>query len=386
MKKALKSLGIALGILLLALAFLLGYWGLRPNRAQVDPEVVLETWNVTDDDLHNSNTDLIRWHDQFYIAYVSSPYHFASDASILHIQRSGDFGRTWGEMATFNPPGEDIRDPKFAVIGERLFLYALKNTNFIAEPYVSVYAYTTDGATWTAFETIPDLDGWLFWRPKTRDGITFYNAAYWYEHGTSLLIRSTNGIHWEKVAAIYQGGRNDETEIEFLPDGRVLATARLEYGEKTDAIFGDIKGATLISVAEPPYTVWTEQVQSLVTRLDGPYLFTYHGRTYAIGRYQPDLGQSGPLTAQGSALARKRTALFEVREDGLAYLTDLPSAGDTSYVGLIVDGDVAYASYYTSRVDRDYPWILGMLSPSSVMLSKLDLPALETLADQTEVQ
>ncbi|MBN2393093.1 MAG: hypothetical protein JXR84_20355 [Anaerolineae bacterium] len=154
------------------------------------------------------------------------------------------------------------------------------------------------------------LDGWLFWRPKTQDGITFYNTAYWYEHGTSILIRSTDGIHWEKIATIYQGGRNDETEIEFLSDGRMLATARLEYGEK-------------------------------------------------------------------------RTSLFEVREDGLAYLTDLPSAGDTSYVGLIVDGDIAYATYYTSRVDRDYPWILGMLSPSSVVLAKLELPALEALADKT---
>ncbi|MHC1782340.1 MAG: hypothetical protein AB9891_06185 [Anaerolineaceae bacterium] len=35
----------------------------------------------------------------------------------------------------------------------------------------------------------------------------------------------------------------------------------------------------------------------------------------------------------GSILSRKRTSLFEVRENGLAYLTDLPNAGDTAYVG-----------------------------------------------------
>lgn len=113
-------------------------------------------------------------------------------------------------------------------------------------------------------------------------------------------------------------------------------------------------------------------------------LFTYNERIYAVGRYQPDLGKNGPLTAQGSALARKRTAIFEVREHGLAYLTDLPSAGDTSYVGLIVDDDVAYATYYTSPVNRDYPWVIGMLTPSAVVMAKIDLRAMEALADQIE--
>jgi hypothetical protein len=383
MKHALKTIVQLLSALLLVLAVLILWWFLRPNRAHVDTGVVLETWYVSSDGSHNSNTDLIRWNNQLYVAYVSSPFHFGNDASVMHVRRSPDLGRFWEEVASFNPPDEDIRDPKFAIIGNRLFLYALKNTNFIAEPYISVYSYTENGVEWTPFETIPGLDGWLFWRPKTQDGVTFYNSAYWWEHGKSILLRSTDGIQWETVSQIYSGGRNDETEIEFRPDGSLIATGRLEYGEATDAIFGDPKGATLISVSAPPFTTWTERLQSPVTRLDGPYLFTYHGRTYAVGRYQPDLGMSGPFTAQGSCLARKRTALFEVRESGLAYLTDLPSAGDTSYVGLVLDGDQAYATYYTSRTDRDFPWIVGMLSPSHIMMAKLDLKAMEALADQT---
>jgi hypothetical protein len=117
--------------------------------------------------------------------------------------------------------------------------------------------------------------------------------------------------------------------------------------------------------------------------LDGPYLFTYNNRVYAVGRYQPDLGQSGPLTDQGSILARKRTSLFEVRLDGLAYLTDLPSDGDTAYEGLVLDGDAAYISYYSSPTNHDYAWILGMLSPSQVRMAKVDLKVLEELANQT---
>jgi hypothetical protein len=386
MTTLLKFVGQTLAAILLVVLLLLGFWYLRPNRAQVNPEVIIDTWAITNDSAHNSNTDMILWKDVFYLSYVSSPYHFGNDASVLHVFRSFDQGHSWEQVTTYNPSGEDIRDPKFAIINDKLFLYALKNTSFVAEPYISVYAVSEDGTTWTDFETVPGLDGWLFWRPKTQDGITFYNAAYWYEHGKSTLLKSTDGINWEIVSTIHEGGRNDETEIEFMPDGRMLATARLEYGEATDGIFGDVKGSTLITVAEPPYTEWSQGVQSLVTRLDGPYLFTYHDRIYAAGRFQPDLGKSGPLTAQGSALARKRTALFEVRENGLAYLTDLPSNGDTSYVGLVMDGDVAYLTYYTSPLDHDFAWVMGMMLPSEIRMVEVDLKAIEELANQTQAR
>jgi hypothetical protein len=386
--KVLKITGTSLGSLLAAVILLLlllfGYWYLRPNQAQVDGNVVLQSWDIANDGLHNSNTDMIQWQDRLYLAYVSSPYHFGNDKSVLHVKTSSDLGRIWAEVDTFNPAGEDIRDPKFAVIGGRLFLYALKNTSFVAEPYLSVYSYTEDGLTWTSFQAVEGLDGWLFWRPKTQDGITFYNAAYWHEHGLSVLLKTTDGINWEIVSTIHSGGRNDETEVEFMPNGDLLATARLEYGGFADGAFGDPHGSTLITISTPPYTSWTDLLESEVTRLDGPYLFTYQGRIYGVGRYQVGLGQSGLLTDQGSVLARKRTSLFEIRPEGLAYLTDLPSAGDTAYEGLVIIGDTAYISYYTSPIDHDYAWILGMLSPSQVRMAQVDLNALQALADKTQ--
>jgi len=383
--KILRWVALAVGALVVAVALLVGYIYLRPNGARVDAKVITDSWDVANDSMHNSNTDMIQWQGQFYIAYVSSPYHFANDASVLHVQRSSDTGRTWQQVETFNPPGEDIRDPKFAVIGQRLFLYALKNTSFVAEPYLTVFASTEDGARWSDFRPVAGVDGWLFWRPKTRDGVTFYNSAYWWEHGKAALLKSTDGIAWEIVSTINSGGRNDETEIEFLPDGRLLATARMEYGEG-EVIFGDPRGSTLIAEAQPPYTTWTKVAESRVTRLDGPYLFSYHDRVYAVGRYQPRLGHTGPYTDQGSCLAPKRTSLFEVRTDGLAYLTDLPSDGDTAYVGLVMQGDTAYASYYTSPINRDWVWLMGMLLPSSVRVVTIDLRAMEALANQITAQ
>jgi hypothetical protein len=62
------------------------------------------------------------------------------------------------------------------------------------------------------------------------------------------------------------------------------------------------------------------------------------------------------------------------------YLSDLPSAGDTSYAGIVVQGDSLYASYYTSPPEHDITWAIGMFRPSNIRMARIDLPALERLA------
>lgn len=367
--------------LLLAGGLLLAGWHLRPNRARVDRTLVVEDWDIVSDDMHNSNTDLIRLEPSFFLVHAVSPHHFASTGCVLALSTSGD-GRHWQRLATFSSPQEDIRDPKLAVIGNRLFLYALVNRSFDPEPYTTVFAVSEDGGrTWTALQRLAN-EGWLFWKPRTRDGLTWYAAAYWHEHGRSALFSSTDGIEWSKVATIFDGGRrNDETDLAFLPDGRMLATSRLEgdfrewgYG----MFFGDPTGATLISAADPPYTGFRITGESRLTRLDGPALFSHAGRTFAVGRFQPERRQ--PFLRQGSLFARKRTALFEVTSEGLVWLSDLPSAGDTSYAGVVLHAGSAYISYYTSPIDHDVPWIIGMANPTPIRMARVDLHRLAALA------
>jgi hypothetical protein len=353
---------------------LLSYWALRPHSAGVDPAVVLETWDAVADGAHNSNADLTFWRGWFYLCHQTSPYHLGSRRSRLLLWRSRD-ARAWELVREFKAERGEYRDPKFAQIHDRLFIYALPNLTLMAEPVTTVWTVSDDGESWREPVEV-DHPGWLFWRPKTRDGETWYVTAYWNKHGKSCLLRSGDGERWSMVSSIYEGERNDETDFEFLPDGRILSTARLEG---TGNEWGDANAATLISVAEPPYERWSYE-RSGVTRLDGPCLFPYNGRVYAVGRYQAT--RAPRVVEQGGLFSRKRTSLFLVGESSLRYLTDLPSAGDTSYAGIVVQGDELYASYYTSPPERDYTWILGMFRPSRIRMARISLPALEKLALQ----
>jgi len=365
------------GALLLLVALAGAYALLRPNQPQLAPALEIESWDVVADGEHNSNTDMIFWRGHFWLIHAASPYHMGTTKSHLVIRRSSD-ARAWETVASLRVPGKDIRDPKFAPIGGRLFLYALTNEGFFATPEGTVVSISQDGTAWSEFRPVGP-EGWLFWRPKSPDGRTWYVPAYWWDHGKSVLLRSLDGLEWERVSTIYEGEGNDETAIEFLPNGRLLATARLEV--TPDNVLGNQDASTLLAVAAPPFQRWTYQ-KSRVTRLDGPVLFSHAGRVFAVARHQP--GGRGPLMRLGGALSRKRTALYQVTPQSLSYLSDLPSAGDTTYAGVVLRDGFAYVDYYTSAIERDYPWLLGMFLPTDIRMARIPLEALLALADQKQ--
>jgi hypothetical protein len=355
---------------------ILNYWYYRPNTSFINRGLVLEDWDAVADGEHNSNTDMIYWNGMFYLAYAASPSHWGTSASRLVIRRSAD-AINWEKVVELRFEGKDIRDPKFANITGKLHLYALQNEGIIAAPTKTLYSVSTDGSTWADWKSLNGIeDGWLFWRPKQHANGTWFCPAYWNEHGKSALFRSNDGVNWSKVSTIFEGDSNDETAIEFLSDGRLIATARLE-GFSPYSIIGDAIASTLITVSADPYTTWENITKSPTTRLDGPYLFSYNNKTYAVGRYEPEA--RGTFSQLGSFFNKKRTSIFRLKEDELIYLSDLPSAGDTAYAGVVQKDGYAYISYYTSDITRDFIWLMGQLSPCDVRIAKIKLSNLESV-------
>ena len=85
----------------------------------------------------------------------------------------------------------------------------------------------------------------------------------------------------------------------------------------------------------------------------------------------------------GGVLSRKRTALYRVEPDRLVRLSDLPSSSDTSYAGVALRDDALYVDYYTSRIDRDWPWLFGMFARSEIRMARISLDALAALSKAT---
>ena len=401
----LRVLGLLVTLVLAGAAALVAWWALRPNRARVDPRLRLASWDLVADGEHNSNTDLVVWRGRWLLVHAASPYHMGTPRSRLLVRRCADPepgpASRWDRVAELRVPDADVRDPIWLEVGGRLFLYALSNRGFYAIPSGTVLATSDDGERFSAFEPVGP-PGWLFWRVRAHPseraaggGPVFYASAYWKDHGESILLRSEDGRAWERVSTIHRGDANDETEIAFLPHGdgrpsaRLVATARLEV--EPDSLDGHPNAATLLAFADPPYDEWSDarKVRTQVTRLDGPVTFADRGRLFAVARAHPR-PRHWPL-ALGSAFARKRTALWWLdpgREhpdggDGpprLVWLSDLPSAGDTSYAGVALASGALYADYYTSRIDRDPPWLLGMVLRSDVRVARVPLDALHEIA------
>ncbi|MCP4755467.1 MAG: hypothetical protein GY866_31780 [Proteobacteria bacterium] len=374
LKLGLAKSFMAVGVYLRAIPLLL-----KKNRSEIDGNLKMETWDLVNDGMHNSNSYLTYWRDEFWLAHASSIYHFATPECKLVLWRSPD-GKNWTRSFEVQVPGEDIRDPKFAVIDDKLFLYVLKSIDFNPEPYTTAYLVTEDGENWSELKELTKNEGWLFWNPRSFDGDTYYTPAYWFLHGKSVLLKTTDGMDFDYVSTIHNGksgqvnDRNDETDFSFYDDGTLISTQRLEYSEN---LHGDKRACTNITLSKPPYHEWTEIGKDYTTRLDGPALFTYNNRVYAVGRHNPTVAGSKHI---GSLFTVKRTSLYLVSQKGLVKLSDIPSCGDTAYGGVVLKDGFLYATYYTNDTGKEWPWLYGMIQPSHIRMAKISLDLLEKVA------
>ncbi len=363
-----SALSIAAGAVLLV-AGLGGYALLRAHERLGGAALEAESWELAPASRHDAFTDLVAFQGRLVLAHVSAPSHLGTPRSTVRICSSSD-ARAWQQLVELRLPGRDIRDPKLALIGRALFLYVLANDSRMALPVETLVASSADGRRWTPFEPV-GAPGFLFWRPKSPDGKSWYVAGFAADDAGVRLFRSRDGRTWTQVSVLYAGGNASETEIEFLAEARLLALVRIEAPDAL--LLGSERNATLLATADPPYTTW-QSTRVAADRLDGPLLFSTAGAVFAVARRQP--GPRTGLTRLGGLLSRKRTAIFRVVDRAILHVADLPSAGDTSYAGAVVRGDDVLVSYYTSDPDRDYPWLLGMFMPTRIRLARVPIAAL----------
>lgn len=349
------------------------YWRFRTaSDLNVAPELRMETWTGVPANEHHSNTDLCKFDGRYIMVHASSPWHFGASRCRL-VVRSSEDGKIWKFLTEISLPGEDVRDPTLAEIDGTLFMYFFANFRLDPLPYTTYVCHSEDAETWSSPRPLSIIEE-LLWRPRTIDGKTFYAPAYTREQTRVALFSTTDGVEWSEVSTICDRDKANETDIIFRSDGTLIGTLRIEM---SPSFWGHHpEGHTSIAIAEPPYKKWNLS-RSYLTRLDGPCLFQIGDRTYACGRRH--LG--GPKW-MGSCWGRKRTSLYLLEPDRLVFLSDLPSCGDTAYAGAVVDEDSVLICYYTSPPGKDWFWLMGMLSKSSIEMARFKIADLEKLVEQ----
>ncbi len=393
-----------LPVLLISVATI--YWDLRsPPSFDTDPILKLEHWVAVpagDDPArqHASNTDMIHYQGFFFLIHAQTKWHLEDKRGALVVQRSAD-ARKWEEVARITVPDTDVRDPKFAVIHGRLFLYFLPNLKFDPDPRTTYWSVSDDGITWRTPEELVTVTtrhtvdgqakratsgGWMLWRPKTRDGKTWYVIAFGrkpaYRNQITVLFKTQDGVNWEEVSEVFTAHGNGEPTMEFRPDGGIIATLRCSSLGTSGYLFGNPTGNTIIASSPPPYAEWS-YAHSFITRLDGATLFALGKRIFAVGR-----NHMGPRIDLGNHFSPKRTAFYEVEKHQLVHLFDLPSTGDTAYTGVVVRGDDIYASYYTPPIAKEYPWIFAICykTKTDIRIAKVSAAGLLEYATRVKRQ
>jgi hypothetical protein len=157
----------------------------------------------------------------------------------------------------------------------------------------------------------------------------FYSAAYTAVRPTppareSRLLQSQDGIDWTLVSTVTQERAAGEADMFFEPDGSIWLISRT----------GDKSGGAMFSRSDPARTNWT--AADLGVLVHSPVIARWKDRFFVAGR-----GRDGEksVTRMWEILnAQGNPENVELRE-----LITLPSEGDTSYPGLLVDPAAAEA-------------------------------------------
>ena len=238
-------------------------------------------------------------------------------------------GEAWESMAFISEAGVDLRDPKLSVTPDgRLMLLGDRSTWSQAgeQTYRSWVSFSDDGARWTPPQRILGDGEWLWrvtWVEGQALGVAYFRSK---EKGTwmSRLYASQGGVDYERLV-----------EFSVLP-GLTEATLRAGDAGVLHCLHRRDEGTStaLLGTGRPPWKEWTWKDCGFY--FGGPNVLLHGGRWYAAGRWMV-----GPPRTVLARVGWERGTLEPVLE--------LPSGGDTSYPGLVSQGNELWISYYSSH-------------------------------------
>jgi len=271
------------------------------------------------DGQHNAFTDLIRWHDRYYLCFRHGTSHMSMDGEI-RVMSSPDM-KSWIPCVTLDTWGDD-RDPHFAATPSALYVYFgtwdLIHSSDHGTPdrgcVRSYFASTIDGENWSKVRGVYEA-GWWLWRVRYHNA-AFYSAAYTASRPTpplreTRLLRSEDGLEWSLVSTVTKERMAGEADMLFRPDGSIWMISRT----------GDKAGDAVLFRSDATLEQWRPSNTGVL--IHSPAFAEWKDRVFVAGR-----GREGEKYV---------TRIWEILADRIEDRITLPSGGDTAYPGLVVD-------------------------------------------------
>lgn len=286
---------------------------------------------------HNAFTDLIRFHDSWFLIFRESDSHASGSNGVIRLLTSHD-AIIWQPAFKFQELGIDLRDPKLSVTPDGRLMVLMGGTlNDVEGDYISHQSrvsFSSDGYNWEPPVAILRPHEWL-WRITWHQGKA-YGVSYRFSDPLNLhsewlttLYESEDGVNYQRITNFNVVGYPNETTLRFLPDQKMVALLRRDKPFDSSAWIG---------VSEPPYEEWSWK--STKYHFGGPnFIVLSNGQMWASGRIVS-------TTPYG---VHERTVLARLTENELQPVMVVHSGGDTSYPGMVFFEGHLWLSYYSSH-------------------------------------
>ena len=290
---------------------------------------LIDVQRVWDRGEHNAFTDLCFYKERFWLVFREARDHYSEDGVVVVL--CSDDGKQWQLAAEIRLQAVDLRDPKIVVTPDNQLLLTVAGPDYVNNGALRNFlSWSVDGEKWSSLKHVGADDCWI-WRTRFINNVG-YGVAYDYRGQsdvTALYRLDENNDYQCYVDNFFVGNYPNEHDICLLDDGTLLCLLRRD-GEHNHAQLG---------LSAPPYIEW--RWQDLGCRIGGPVILPL---------------RDGRLLAALRLHDPERTSLCWLQlVDGQYQLEEamiLPSAGDTSYPGLVQQENIIYCSYYSSHEEK----------------------------------
>lgn len=308
-------------VMLLA-ALLPSVFSVPTSASELELLSVEKVWDAAP---HNAFTDLVHYQGKWVCGFREAPAHTGGvkDSRIRII--ASENGSSWKSVAVLEDARGDIRDANFGIMpdGRLMMLTATQFFDTSLQKHQSLAWYTDDLETWQGPHDVGDPDIWTW-------GINFHDGV-----GYSIGYRTVDPRFVRLYAT--EDGKTFDIHVENLNIENSYPNESVIVFDEQDAAYCLLRcsGPAQFGTAKPPYTDWTWQVMN--APVGGPEMIRLPDGRFLGGGRLYDGGQ--------------RTSLFWIDPES-AELTEalkLPSGGDTSYPGFVLEDDILHVSYYSSH-------------------------------------